>query len=269
MKKKIKFKSFDGTNLVGILTIPNGKIKAAFLLVHGIPSDKDEWGFYKDLTFFLEENQIASFRFDFRYNGESQKGKFKNLTISALLNDIESAFWQLRNSFTEDLALYVVGTSCGGGILIKWLNSFKRPIKKAFLMAPVLDYMFEVAGKEKAHFVDKFSTLTDEDLIKIKKTGVLNEDVGYGIGMLNEANIFDIKDEFNNCHIPIHIFHGKDDTIVPIDITLRSISDYDNIKLTEIPKANHGFAVEGDDDLTHPDTKANHFFIYKKILKSI
>lgn len=273
MQKKIKFKSFDGTNLVGIYTTLNSqtkeKINAAFLMVHGLPSNKDEWGFYKDMSEYFLENNYASFRFDFRYNGESQEGSFQNLTISSLINDIESAYWQLRNLVGETTKIFVVGTSCGGGVTVKWLNTFKRDVQKLFLMAPVLDYVYEVTGKLRTYSEKKFSPLAKEIINKMEINGTLNDDIGYGIEMLNESNIFNIKDEFGMCKIPIHIFQGNDDSIVPISITKENIKGFENIELVQIDKADHGFAVEGDDDLTDPLTKENHFYVYKEILKRI
>lgn len=65
METKINFKSYDGTKLVGIYRAPESvSLKGIFLLIHGIPSEKDEWGFYKDMAIELELNGYASFRLD-------------------------------------------------------------------------------------------------------------------------------------------------------------------------------------------------------------
>lgn len=268
IEKIINFKSYDGTNLVGIYTLPN-KVEHSLLMIHGLPSDKDEWGFYKDMSIYMAQHNIATFRFDFRFNGESQQGDFSNLTLSMLINDIESAYWKLQE-FVDTTAISVIGTSCGGGISVAWKNRFKRDIKNLFLMAPVLDYEYEVTGKIKQNYYDSFISL-DNDILKIlESTQRLNDDIGYGYQMLNEAHIFDINEEFSKNNTPIYIFQGDQDTIVPFKLTQTLIVDFlKNIELIPILGADHGFAVEGDDDLTALGTKENHKLVYLGILKRI
>lgn len=268
MKKKVNFCSYDGTNLVGIISLPN-LINHAILMVHGLPSDKDEWGFYKDMADYLYERNVATLRFDIRYNGESEQGNLSELTLSEMINDIESAYWVLaRELNSETTKISVVGTSCGGGVTIKWYNEFNRPIEKIFLNAPVLDYEFEVTNEvKKNRGADNHLSLSNLNILLEK--GTLNADVGYGYPMINESHIFNIQNEFKKCSIPITIFHGNEDVVVPLHLTENNIQGYDNIELIVIDKANHGFAVAGDEDLSDKGTKDNHFFVYNEIYKRL
>lgn len=268
MKKKIRFNSYDGTNLVGIISLPQ-LIDHAILMVHGLPSDKDEWGFYKDMADFLYERNVASFRFDIRYNGESQNGNISELTLSEMINDIESAYWALVKELKNDSTrISIVGTSCGGGITIKWYNTFNHYIENIFLNAPVLDYEFEVTGEIRKNH-NTYTQLSSTNINILSKKKVLNDDVGYGYSMINESHLFDIQNEFNQCTIPITIFHGNEDTVVPLHLTESNIKGYNNIELVVIDKANHGFAVAGDENLTYLETKENHYFVYQEIYKRI
>ena len=271
MERKINFNSYDGTELVGIYSYPdNNKVKSAFLLMHGIPSDKNEWGFYSDMANFLSQNGYSSFRFDFRYNGESQQNSISKLTLSEMVNDIESAYKILLENINNKTSVFLVGTSCGGGVTVRWCNIFGRKIKKIFLMAPVFDYEYEITGirREYEHSCQS-SFLTLDHLNFLQLNGYLNNEIQYGREMINEAHIFNARGEIKTLKINVIIFQGTADTVVPISITKKIIENQNNCTLIEIPDADHGFAVSGDDDLTKPGTKQNHFFVYNEMLKRL
>lgn len=269
MEKKVMFKSYDGTNLVGIYQAPDSSpLKGVFLMMHGIPSEKNEWGFYRDMAVFFEKNAFASFRFDFRCNGESDGGDIANLTISSLVNDIDAAYHKICSLLNVECPLYVVGTSYGGGVTLRWSNFFKRPMHHIFLMAPVLDYEYEIFGTDLPKAEGTF--IPDEWQSALKDNSLLENKINYGIAMINEAHLFDAANEITATSVPITIFHGDADTMVPYSKTqciARRFSD--KIKLITIPEADHGFAVDGDDDLTAPGTKKNHVSVYEAIIKAV
>lgn len=271
METKINFKSYDGTKLVGIYQAPESvSPKGIFLLIHGIPSEKDEWGFYKDMATELEVNGYASFRFDFRCNGESAGGDIINLTISGLVNDIEAAYCKLLSMAKNPLPFYVIGTSCGGGVTIKWINSFHREVNHVFLMAPVLDYNYEIFGTDLTNDVEPSAIIPENLQIQLNKEGHLDSEIHYGLAMINEAHLFDAEFEIRYLNSDITIIQGNADTVVPYSKSQHMAEIFDNkIQLITVPDADHGFAVEGDDDLTAPGTKANHRFVYSEILKRV
>lgn len=268
MEKQINFESYDGTSLTGIFSYPDESFRHAVLMMHGLPSDKNESGFYRDMAKFFNESSIASFRFDFRFNGESEKGSLSTLTLSEMVLDIESAYWQLSKLILPEVPISAVGTSCGGGVTLKWRNAFKRSLSNIFLMAPVLDYEFEVTGEEKC-VKQAFSGLSKKTLNVLRSKGVLNDDIGYGYQMINEARLFDIGVEFSQNEVPVVIYQGTHDTIVPITITKKCISSFPEVLLVEIPDAEHGFATADDDNLTAPGTKENHYKVYKSVIEKL
>ncbi len=267
--KTINFSSYDGTSLVGVLTKPTGGASHALLMCHGLPSDKNEYGFYTDMSNFMAERGIASFRFDFRYNGESQKGALSSITLSELINDVESAYWILRENLDINASISVVGTSCGGGVSAAWCGIFGRKISQVFLMAPVLDWVYEVTGKQKEKCSDHFVQLAAQDVDELKSKGKLNPDVGYGYQMVNEASLFDFAREVQGLSCRITIYHGENDTVVPFDISGKYSRDLDNVDLVAISGCDHGFSVGDDDDLTSPETKDNHMLVYTDMFKRI
>jgi pimeloyl-ACP methyl ester carboxylesterase len=269
MEQPVTFSSFDGARLAGIVSTPTMNPRALALLMHGIPSDMDEWGFYKDMASVLGDHGIASLRFDFRTCGKSQPGSLSTLTLSQMINDIESAYWELMRKFGQSIPVYAVGTSCGGGVSVRWSNVFGRNLARIFLMAPVLDYEFEVTGKRRAILDNCHASLSDQDQSELATKGMLNKDIGYGIPMVNEAHIFDARSELGTARPLITIFQGDADSVVPISITRSTISDLPRIELVVVPSADHGFAVEGDDDLSAPGTKVNHRFVYDQMIRRV
>lgn len=269
MEQLATFSSYDGTRLAGITSTPATNPRALALLMHGIPSDMDEWGFYKDMANFLGDNGIASLRFDFRTCGKSQGGSLSTLTLSQMVNDIESAYWELVRQFGLSVPVYAVGTSCGGGVTVRWSNVFGRDLARTFLMAPVLDYEYEITGRRRTVLDNRLTCLSDRDQSDLMTKGTLNKDIGYGMPMVNEAHIFDAKNELATARQPITIFQGDADSVVPIDITRSAIADLPSVELVVVPQADHGFAVEGDDDLSAPGTKDNHRFVYDQMVRRI
>lgn len=271
METKMNFESYDGTQLIGIYTKPeSGIVNAGFLMMHGIPSDKDEWGFYKDMSNALAKENCASFRFDFRYNGESASGNLEQLTLSGMVNDIEAAYWQLKKQVGENVPIVVVGTSCGGGVTLKWINNFKRQVKRVFLMAPVLDYEYEIFGRDFIKFEDQHFSIPDDVKDTLIREGYVNTEIKYGRSMINEAHLFSPIEELTLINNNVTIFHGDADTVVPIQKTEKIVQLFKNrVELVKIPYADHGFAVEGDDDLTAEGTKNNHFYVYNEMLKRL
>lgn len=268
MDRKIQFKSFDGSSLVGTLA-GEGLSKRGVLLVHGLPSDKDEWGFYSDFARFLENSSVTSFRFDFRHCGESQAGSLRDVTMSEFVNDIDAAYWELCSRLSDGSEVYLVATSAGGGLSLKWLNTCGREVQKVFLMAPVLDYAFEVTGKRLEDLSAPPRTLDDASLQTLERNGCLNDDAGYGRQMLNDAINFNAVDEILTLQTEITIFHGVADSVVPVEFSRKAARQCPNVGLVEISGCDHGFAAPGDDDLTDPRTKANHARVFQEVLDAM
>ncbi len=268
MDRTIKFKSFDGSDLVGTLAGEEHDDHGV-LLVHGLPSDKDEWGFYSDFARFLENGSITSLRFDFRHCGESEAGSLQDVSMSEFVNDIDAAYWELKSKLRDSANVYLVATSAGGGLSLKWLTTCRRKVHKVFLMAPVLDYVFEVTGRKSEELSGTPRTLDDLSLQTLKRSGRLNDDAGYGRQMVNDAINFDAVDEILASRSDFTIFHGDADTVVPIDFSREVSRRCPNVKLVELPSCDHGFSAPGDEDLTDPRTKANHERVYHEVLGAI
>jgi pimeloyl-ACP methyl ester carboxylesterase len=124
METTLTFASLDGTKLVGTLHKPKASAHQSALLIHGLPSSRDEWGFYRDFALALGEQGVASLRFDLRFNGDSAPGDLSTLTLGQLACDVEAGYRELVRQTMYAAKPIVVGTSCGGGIAVRWATSF-------------------------------------------------------------------------------------------------------------------------------------------------
>jgi pimeloyl-ACP methyl ester carboxylesterase len=133
-------------------------------------------------------------------------------------------------------------------------------------MAPVLDYVYEVTGLRAMLGEIPSEAFVDDIRARASSKTKLNEEIGYGLAMLCDALTFDSVRELQCLRRPTTIFHGTADSVVPFEVSRRVSELAPLVHLIPIVGADHGFAVAGDDDLTHLGTKANHRFVYQQVL---
>jgi pimeloyl-ACP methyl ester carboxylesterase len=264
---KLDFKSSDGIKLEGVLTTPQTNFNKCIILVHGITSNYDEWGFYKDAADFFASKNIASFRFNYRYHYcNTENISLEKLTLCGIINDIDAAANLLRNhDYTKKSDLYILGTSFGGGVSMYWANHFDSKISKIFLVAPVLNYEDDILNRE--NYLDENKILIKKEQESLSNDGFISSDgIKFGRSIINEIPIIDKE---LDTKIETIIFHGNKDSNVPYDSSLEYASNSSLCSLITIENADHGFAVEGDEDLTAYGTKENHKSVYRQITDNI
>jgi uncharacterized protein len=260
--EELKFRSYDGYKLRGSYLEPQGKTIGALLFVHGITSSRDELGFHSDMADFLAERGIASLRFDYRFHGVYEKA-LENLTLGGILNDIDAAFHALQSRIGKITSnFFAVGTSFGGGLVAYWVDTCKKSeIKKIILNAPVIDYEDDILKRN--DFLDK-GMLSENAVKKLNSKGYIkSSDIHFGRAIINEAKYINGFSALQNLGEKIWIFHGNEDEDVPLTSSQKFKSEKTN--LTIVPNVGHGFGIDIDEDLDHPETKAIHQNIYGDI----
>lgn len=265
-ESRVAFQSYDGLELVGTFVAPDGICQHAALLTHGLPSSRDEYGFYSDMAAALARRSVASLRFDFRYCGESSPGKFSDLTPTDMMNDIEAARVELaRLSGLDQFSL--ISTSASGGVGILWSRVTPTSPSYVFLMAPVLDYWQEVTGRAAR---TAFPALSDVESRLLRDEGSLGHGERYGREFVGQVRALPLAAlELTGTSPGGAIFHGTSDGVVPFAASVEFSKAHPQFELVEIDGADHGFAVNGDDDLVFPGTKANHRRVYELILERL
>ena len=234
--KKVKFSSRDGLKLHGTLTMPSKNVTGALLCVHGITSDRSEWGIFDLVASELAEVGIASLRFDFRGHGESKLDEDR-ISLAGVLSDIVSAWGELEShldSAGKDMKRYVMGSSFGGGLSYAAAGIVGR-IDRAFLLAPVFDYFVDIENCAPHWRAD----LKRKDHFRYN-------DLRLGRALLNESLYFD---PFAHSVVPTTIFHGTADADVLFDLSRTVASKHANIELMPVDGAGHVLAVPEDFDM--------------------
>ncbi|OGW89714.1 MAG: hypothetical protein A3K11_14490 [Nitrospirae bacterium RIFCSPLOWO2_12_FULL_63_8] len=123
MEEALTFTDQHGHRVAAILATPEAPTDRAVLLCHGFLSGKNSTT-NKTLTRSLTEQDIATFRFDFFGQGESE-GPFENLTITIALGQALAALDQLFARGYRRIGL--VGSSFGGLIAILTAARWSHP----------------------------------------------------------------------------------------------------------------------------------------------
>lgn len=208
MEKFITFKNSRKEKLAGALHIPeNIKIKVpAVIICHGFNGTKTQKKFV-ELGRQLAKNGIAVFRFDFSGCGDSE-GDFRRTTIKRETEDIASAYrFLLAQEFIDRNHIGILGHSRGCVVAALFVNQIgSGKIKTLVFLAP---------------------SFRQKDLIMIwnspagikkwKKQGYLETDsFRVGTDYLKEVKNKDYTGKIEKINLPILIFHGIKDDVVPL-----------------------------------------------------
>ena len=231
--KKVKFESLNSLKLHGTLTTPAADAAGLILMVHGITSDRSEWGIFDMVAEEVAKEGIASLRFDFRGHGDSSL-KEELITLAGIMSDVTAAWQELeRLAGKADMRRYVLGSSFGGGLAYAAASRDGR-FDRAFLIAPVFDYLADID-----HCAPKWrSDLKRKDHFKYNHMTL-------GRALANEALYLD---PLAGPAVPTTIFHGTKDTDVAIDLSRAVAARHPGIELVEMKGAGHVMNVPEDYD---------------------
>jgi uncharacterized protein len=211
VQKAIELK-YNGLTLRGMEHIPDGIAERvpAVVLYHGFTATSIEpHRMFVKICRALERVGIASFRFDFSGNGESD-GDFEDVTLSGEVAEAHAIFDMVKADPRIDTTrIAVAGLSMGG--LVASLVAGDRPddVYRLALLAPaggqvrdlVLDLLKD-SGADihgDAEFFDYLGNLVSRRFVE-------------------ELSIFNVYQRASNYKGPVLIIHGTADAIVPARI---------------------------------------------------
>jgi uncharacterized protein len=261
MESKHRFISYDGTELEGTLMSSQSTRDTLVLMVHGITSSRDEFGLFSGLASKLAQESVPSFRFDYRCHGISTI-PMEQMTLAGVVSDIEAAA-NCSMGLTNKRSVFVVGMSFGGGLSAFWAAGTSRPVRGIVMFAPVIDYEEDILGKDavadgviaKQPYRDE---LEDKGFVEV-------EGVRYGRALLNEMPYINGIEGIKRANCDLLIMHGDSDSVVPYDSSERFAKLNSRCQLVNIAGTDHGFGVDGDEDLTWPETKAKHHEVFQLV----
>lgn len=241
MEREVAFKDLAGNRVAGILASPEAGTDRVVVLCHGFLSSKQSTT-NKVLTALLLDQRIATFRFDFFGQGESE-GLFEHTTVTTAVNQAMAALdYVMSNGFRR---LGLMGSSFGG--LVATLVA-SRPLKGAAalsalsLKCPVPDFPemlrleFGKAGMERWKESHEIPNVTGG-----------SEPIRLRYAFYEDCLVHDAYKAAEAIRAPVLIVQGDQDEHVPLHQSGRLFEAIRSEKRLELlPGANHGFTNAED-----------------------
>jgi len=262
-EKQVSFQSSDGL-LRGTLRIPTTKINHMSLLVHGITVNREEDGFYTELSKRLASIGSASLRFDLTGHGSSQ-GSYEKITLTKVTNDIEMAYKELcTNLLPNDVPLNVISSSFGGGLSACWAERNQDKVRALILLNPLLEYGIHMLYSKPFW---SNGNLTTKGIETLKNQGWLpHGEFRMGKEMIEELQQIKPHEIMQYLRMPVLTIHGDCDSVVSFDVAKKYSAPNKDSSFVPIHGADHGFSHPDDTDFTHPDTVKFHKMVFDKVV---
>ena len=263
-EKEISFHTSDGLLLKGTLLIPNMNIRHMSLLVHGITVNREEDGFYTDLSKRLSSIGSASLRFDLPGHGSSQ-GSYEKLTLTKVISAIEMAYRELYKSLLpNDVPLNVIASSFGGGLSACWAAKNQDKLRTLILLNPLLEYDRHMLFSKPFWNNGK---LTTQGIETLDSQGWLpHGEFCMGEEMINDLLLIKPHKIMQSLKIPVLTIHGDSDSVVSFDAAKKYSITNKNSAFIPIHGADHGFSHPEDTGFNHPDTIKFHNIVFDKVV---
>jgi pimeloyl-ACP methyl ester carboxylesterase len=178
--------------------------------------------------------------FDFRGHGSSD-GAMRDLTASRLLEDLSAVREFLAARGWTRLGL--VGSSLGGFAAAWFAARHPEVVTGCVLLAPAFRFLKR-----------RYAELTKAEREEWRRTGVRrvrNEwvDTEIGYGLVEERSAFDPDDLARRWRIPLLIYHGLTDNVVPVADSLAFVeaTPYPDVELRLLKAGDHRLTAFKDE----------------------
>jgi pimeloyl-ACP methyl ester carboxylesterase len=229
---------YEGLTLRSTLHIPDGRETSRLptvVFVHGFANNRMENRSFVLMSRLLENEGMASVRFDLSGHGESD-GDFFDVTITGEIAETRSVVRAVRSfGFADPGRIGLIGMSMGG--VVTGIVAAEEPdIRAVCLWSPAAVAPFEVgAGHLKGR--DIAAEMAEKgyfDADSHRMSQALVEDIA-GLDVYGRS-----------CRYagPVRIIHGDKDDIAPVSYARRYLDHYDgNAELEVVPGADHAWAT--------------------------
>jgi uncharacterized protein len=225
-KKKIKYLYIKGAN----------KITVVFF--HGFMSNMVGLK-PAAIQKFCRKKKLSFLKFEYSGHGKSS-GKFINGNITQWTNEAKQLI-KSKNKINNNLVF--VGSSMGSWIALNLMPSFKNKIKGFLGIASAPEFLEELMWK-------KFSKKIKSEIM-IKKIYYLKH-ANFTYPLTKQLIIDGRKNKFfskkNIVQIPVTLFHGKKDKVVPLAYSKKILKKFGNVKkrFVKIKNGDHSLSRKND-----------------------
>lgn len=229
----ITFKNKQGLQLAGIFHLPdkqpllekeNEPKHPLVIISHGFDGTKEDKKAVETARALREEG-IAVLRFDFEGCGDSE-GKFKEMTITKEVDDLNSAFKAIRKQ--ADLSpdkIGLIGSSLGTVVSALFVQKFEVPVKAMVFWSQGFNQrdLFKLWHEPK-------------DLEQVKEKGfVIQGSKKIGLDYIEENREKDYSSVLSEISVPILLIQGEQDEDVPPKFSKQLAESYNNVWLELLP----------------------------------
>jgi uncharacterized protein len=188
---------------------------------------------------FCKKHQLNFLKFEYSGHGKSS-GKFTEGNISKWTNDAKQL---IKSKIKKNNVLFFIGSSMGSWIALNLFSTFKKQIKGFIGIASAPEFLEELMWK-------KFNNKIKKEILT-KKIYYLN--YGNFIYPLTKQLIFNGKKNkiFNkkiNLNIPVTLFHGLKDDVVPLVFSKKILKIFkiSKKKLVKVKNGDHSLSRKSD-----------------------
>ena len=240
-EETLAFSDPAGHRVSAVLAMPATGTRRIVLLCHGFLSNKNS-STNKALTRLLLERGIATFRFDFFGQGDSQ-GPFEQITLTTALGQAITALDQMRTSGFQRIGL--MGSSFGGLVAVLAASRSaerEQPLAALGLKCPVADFPemlrleFGETGMEHWRNGQEIPDVTGG-----------TRPIRLNYALYEDCLAYDAYKAAERIVMPSVIVQGDQDELVPLHQSQRLYEALRGPKGLEIlPGADHGFTKAQD-----------------------
>jgi len=226
MQKYVEIKKKENVYLRGYLNFPE-QAKKIVVMFHGFTGNKTEHGrMFKTISELFEKENIASLRFDFFGNGESD-GKFHEFTFDSLTEDAKLIIdYALKIKGVDKIVL--MGFSMGGAIAAHMATKLPQVVDALVLWSPagnikqiIENYYLRNPKLENGH-ADYLGFEISENLVESFRK-------------------FEPYENLKNFRNSVLIIHGKKDLAVNYEFGEKYSKEFPKAKFSIIENAGHGY----------------------------
>jgi pimeloyl-ACP methyl ester carboxylesterase len=219
-------------------------VRGTILFLHGIFSDKSEFGRFDRQAAMLAECGFRSLRFDYRGHGEHELPSIR-ASAAGMVTDVLSALEYLADRFPGPVTC--IAASFGGSLVLLALQTGLRvELERLVLLNPVVDYDSTFVHPQGEIFREAFSA---EKWSRLEELGYIEPIPGVRLSrsFACELKLLRPYAAFADLAMPALIVHGTADRRVPHDVTRELASRSDRVEFVSIEGADHAFIPEPEE----------------------